>query len=146
MIELLIVIVLIAIFIAFVIVAINPVEQLRKSRDAARRVYAAELLKAIERYQVTRGENPNIGPTKAYLTCSEIINGDPIADLSGLRDEISSWFPDRINQSESRLYVGLLERLGLSKICYQVESVAYITKAIQTGCFVSSKFFLCVPE
>lgn len=146
LIELLVVIALLALLSIIVLAAINPVEQLKKAKDAGRKICAGELLRAIERYQVTRKENPVLSSTTPSITCEEIVDGEPVSDISGLNGEVSSWFPGRIVEEEYRLYVGLLPSSGLAKICFQVESVANITKAIQEGCFISSKFYLCVPE
>lgn len=144
--ELLIVLALMAVIALVMIAAINPIEQVRKAKDAGRKIYAGELLKAIERYQATRKENPNLEPSTASLSCEEIVGGGPVLDISGLDGEVSSWFPGLITKEDSRLYVGLLPSFGLAKICHQVESAVNIAKAIQEGCFVSSKFYLCVPE
>ncbi|MFZ5365768.1 MAG: type II secretion system protein [Patescibacteria group bacterium] len=144
--ELLIVLALIAVLAVVTIAAINPIEQVRKAKDTGRQIYAGELLKAIERYQVTRKENPVLSPITPSITCEEIVNGGAVSDISGLDGEVSSWFPGLITKEDSRLYVGLLQASGLAKICYQVESAGNIAKAIQTSCFVSSKFYLCVPE
>lgn len=53
LIELLIVIALIGILAVALLSAINPVEQLRKGRDAARKADASELLNAIERFNAS---------------------------------------------------------------------------------------------
>lgn len=53
LIELLIVIALIGILAVALLSAINPLEQLRKGRDSARKADAAELLNAIERFQAS---------------------------------------------------------------------------------------------
>lgn len=145
LIEILIVIALMVVIAIVTIAAINPIEQVKKAKDIGRKIYAEELLKAIERYQVTQKENPSLEPTTASLSCGEIIDEGPVSDISALENEVSSWFPARIAEEDSRLYVGLLPSSGLAKICYQVESASNIAKAIQNGCFVSSKFYLCVP-
>ncbi len=146
LIELLVVIALLAVLAVIVIAAINPVEQLKKAQDVSRKIYANELARAIERYQARLGENPVISPTATSITCSEVTAGEPISDLTGLESELSSWFSGRVNEPENRLYVGLLPHSGLTKICFQVESAGNIARAIQGGCFLSSKFYLCVPE
>jgi len=146
LIELLIVFALLAILAMVVLAAINPVEQLKKAKDTARKIYANELVRAIERYQAREGKNPDLDPILASITCSEIIEEEPVVELGELQSELSSWFPGRINEPDNRLYVGLLPRSGLTKICYQVESMANMTKSLEKGCFANVCFYLCVPE
>ena len=58
LIELLIVIAILGILAVAVLSAINPVEQMKKARDAGRKSDAAELLNAHERYFTTFGCYP----------------------------------------------------------------------------------------
>jgi len=58
LIELLIVIAVIGLLAVALLSAINPAEQLKKSRDAARKSDAAELLNAYERFYTTFDEYP----------------------------------------------------------------------------------------
>lgn len=146
LIEFLVVFALLAVLAIIVLAAINPIEQLKKAKDTSRKIYASELLRAIERYQVREWENPAISPIAPYLSCSEIVAADPLSDLKGLSSELSSWFADKVTEPENRLYVGLLPHSGLTKICYQVESVANITRAWQVGCSANSSFYLCLSE
>jgi prepilin-type N-terminal cleavage/methylation domain-containing protein len=146
LIELLIVIVILAVLTVIVLAAINPVEQLKKAKDTARKIDANEMVRAIERYQAREGKNPDLDPMIASITCTEIVVEEPVVELGELQSELSSWFSGRINEPDKRLYVGLLPHSGLIKICYRVESMANITKSLEKGCFVNSLFYLCVPE
>lgn len=146
LIEVLIVIALLVILALVVLSAVNPVEQLKRAKDASRKTYANELLRAIERFQVTQARNPQINPLVNSLSCEEIINGEPVEDISELRFELSSWFGKRILNQENRLYVGLLVNSGVAKICHQVESVASISRVWRSGCSSALHFFLCVPD
>lgn len=58
MIELLVVIAIIGVLAAAVLAAINPVEQINKGRDTARRSDAAELVNASERFYAVQEEWP----------------------------------------------------------------------------------------
>ncbi len=58
LIELLIVITLLGILAVAVLAAINPIEQINRSRDTATRNDAGQLISAIERYYATRGFYP----------------------------------------------------------------------------------------
>ena len=144
--ELLIVIVLIAILAAAILAAINPVEQFKRANDEGRKINGHELLRSIGRYQATTGKNPEIFPTTPNYDCEAIVTREPINDLTDLKFELSSWFAARINEWDKRLFVGLLPSSGLAKICYKVESAAFITKAMQNGCRANSQFYMCVPE
>ena len=144
--EFLIVIVLIAILAAAILAAINPIEQFKRASDEGRKVNGYELLRSIGRYQATKGENPNIQPITPDYDCESIVNHDPIDDITDLKYELSSWFMTRIKEDGKRLFVGLLPKSGLAKVCYQVESGSFIAKAMQNGCRVDSQFYLCVPE
>ena len=57
LIELLIVIAVLGILATAVLSAINPMEQMRKAKDAGRKSDAAELLNAYERYYTTFGDH-----------------------------------------------------------------------------------------
>lgn len=146
LIELIIVTALIAVLIVMILMTINPIEQLKRATEAGRRVYANELLRGVERYQATEGGNPLISPIVQSITCSEIAEKDPVTDIKSLDKELSDWFPGKIMEKDYRLYVGLLPRSGLIKICYPVESAQGIAKATYDGCLVNSKFFLCLPD
>jgi len=146
LIELLITLALLAVLAIMIVVAINPVEQLKRAKDTRRKVYANELLRAVERYQASKGENPALDPIIASIDCGEVVSGNPVSDLSDLQDELSSWFPARIAEPEDYLYVGILPKSGLTKVCYQVESITTRTRFWDEGCSASSKFYLCLPN
>jgi prepilin-type N-terminal cleavage/methylation domain-containing protein len=144
--ELLIVIVLIAILAAAILAAINPAEQFRRATDEGRKVNGYELLRSIGRFQATKGENPNIQPVTPNYDCEGIVSREPVSNIEDLKYELSSWFMTRIQESDKKLFVGLLPKSGLAKVCYQVESGSFIAKAMQNGCRVNSQFYMCVPE
>jgi type II secretory pathway pseudopilin PulG len=139
-------VVLIAIFAAAVLAAINPMEQFKRAKDEGRKVNGFELLRSIGRYQATKGENPDIQPVTPDYDCEGIVSRDPIINIDDLKYELSSWFMTRIKEDGKKLFVGLLPKSGLAKVCYQVESGSFMAKAIQNGCRVNSQFYMCVPE
>jgi prepilin-type N-terminal cleavage/methylation domain-containing protein len=145
LVEILVVIVLLAIIAVAVIAAINPLEQLRRAKDSAREQNAETLLSAINRYQVTREDNPEIFDSTDSISCEEIVQGAPVYEADSLESELSSWFLKHITQTDSEIYVGFSER-GKVKVCYQVESSANKAKISDGGCTVSPFFYMCLPR
>lgn len=83
LIELLIVIAVIGIISAVLMVAINPLTQTAKARDAARKSYLAQLKRALENYYVVHGSYPeHCDATGVYST-----NPQP-------------WIPELVNDGE----------------------------------------------
>lgn len=73
LIELLIVVALIGILAVALLSAINPVEQMKKARDAGRKSDAAELLNAYERYYSTYGCYPWNSGAAVAVVCGTIV-------------------------------------------------------------------------
>ncbi|MBU0572609.1 prepilin-type N-terminal cleavage/methylation domain-containing protein [Patescibacteria group bacterium] len=145
LVEILVVIVLLAIIAVIVIATINPLEQLRRAKDSAREQNAETLLSAINRYQVTREENPEVLDSTDSISCEEIAQGAPVYEADSLESELSSWFLKHITQTGSEIYVGFNEE-GNVKICYQVESSVSKSKISDGGCSVSPFFYMCLPR
>jgi len=59
LVELLVVIAIIGILAAVVLVAVNPLEQLARTRDSGRKTAVAQLGRALEAYNITQGQFPN---------------------------------------------------------------------------------------
>lgn len=144
LVEVLIVLALIVIISLIVIATLNPLEQLNKARDSANDSNAANLLSAIERYQVTHdGEYPDIQTIASSEVCSEIINSGFVYDLVSLDSELPEWFTDEITREGSELYVGFMDR---TRVCYQVKSVRSIAQVAKSGCSIDTSFYLCLPK
>lgn len=73
LIELLIVVALIGILAVALLSAINPVEQMKKARDAGKKSDAAELLNAYERYYSTYGCYPWNSGAAVAVVCGTIV-------------------------------------------------------------------------
>ena len=145
LVEILIVIVLLAILSAVVIATVNPLEQLRRARDSSREQNAETLLSAINRYQVTRENNPEILDSADSASCEEIVQGAPVYEANSLGSELSSWFLKHITQTDSEIYVGFSED-GNVKVCYQVEATINKSKITEGGCNVPPFFYMCLPR
>lgn len=145
LVEILIVIVLLAILSAVVIATVNPLEQLRRSRDSSREQNAETLLSAINRYQVTREDNPEILDSADSASGEEIVQVAPVYEADSLGSELSSWFLKHISQTDSEIYVGFGED-GNVKVCYRVEATVNKTKVSDGGCSVSPFFYMCLPR
>jgi prepilin-type N-terminal cleavage/methylation domain-containing protein len=152
LIELLIVIAVMGILATAVLSAINPIEQMKKARDAGRKSDAAELLNAYERYYTTYGEYPWIdvapnavhpefdvgGNSEALITSDEVKvqfeNRDTLTDLFVTEDDdetVSVCFEPEAKTNRSG---------GISKL------VSANTGGDQTpidACPSSKKFRLC---
>lgn len=146
LIELLIVIALIGILAVALLSAINPLEQLRKGRDSARKADASELLNAIERFYASYQCYPWSfnGATSTCSVSSTQFNGDGgprvpswggpggIDSVSPLFDsgELKVAFEDRMlnSSSPSNNKLFLVERgwetdmVGQVSVCFEPES------------------------
>jgi len=134
LIELLIVISILGILAVAVLSAINPVEQLKKARDAGRKSDAAELLNAHERYFTTFGcyawENvAGVCTTTALgsaviATASTFGAGNSVALFNGdllTKEELKSQFASRDTIVNSEFYV-TESALGQVSVCFVPES------------------------
>ena len=118
LIELLIVIAILGILAVAVLSAINPVEQMKKARDAGRKSDAAELLNAHERYFTTFGcypwENVASVCTTTALGSAVVAApstfgvGNSVALFNGdllTKEELKAQFASRTTITKSELYV-----------------------------------------
>ena len=88
LIELLIVITLLGILAVAVLSAINPIEQMNRSRDTATRSDAEQLINAIDRYYATVGYYPwmaNAASENTNLDWTEITTADQAFGIDGQR-------------------------------------------------------------
>lgn len=120
LIELLIVIAVLGILATAILSAINPMEQMRKARDAGRKSDAAELLNAYERYYTTFGEYPwlaaGISGTNPSFAKGEAV-GNSLALITS--NELKEQFTQR--DTLVLLYVTEAEDETVS-VCFEPES------------------------
>lgn len=164
LIELLIVIALIGILAVALLSAINPLEQLRKGRDSARRADAAELLSAIERFQASYQCYPwnystgACAPSGSYMNLStgeepNILGvGGNLDDLLTV-SEVKQEFASRVDwtatsgPSAGKLFMaevgGSLNIEGLIRVCFEPESNTGRTNGL--GQVINSDISIAVP-
>lgn len=145
LVEVLLVLFIIGIISVAIILTINPVEQLRKTKDASNRINAGTFSNAISRYQAVEEKSPIIVNSSATVDCRNIINAGPVYDFTSLRNEISDWFSLQITLSGSELYAGI-DKDGRAKVCYKVDSLVSLSKVSQNGCTIFPSSYLCLPE
>lgn len=139
LIELLIVITILGILATAVLSAINPIEQMKKARDAGRKSDAAELLNAHERYYTTFGCYPwsntdtgcaavavPLGSAVAATTATfvagntvDLFNGDLVT-----KEELKTQFSSRSTVTKSELYVTEDATNHQLSVCFVPESKA----------------------
>jgi len=160
LIELLIVIAVLGILATAVLSAINPIEQMKKARDAGRKSDAAELLNAYERYYTTFGEYPwlTAGISGANPTFGGTGNSQELIDT----DEMKQQFTTRDTLVE--LYVSEATDETVS-VCFEPESktgrmggmgklVPLNTGGVQTPIlectdlenYTTDDCFICLPQ
>jgi len=134
LIELLIVIAILGILAVAVLSAINPVEQMKKARDAGRKSDAAELLNAHERYFTTFGcyswSNSATGCVSTALgnaavaAPSTFAAGYGVANFNGdliTKEELKTQFSGRSTITKEELYV-TESTIGQVSVCFVPES------------------------
>lgn len=134
LIELLIVISILGVLAVAVLSAINPVEQMKKARDAGRKSDAAELLNAHERYFTTFGcyswANSGTGCGTTVLGSAIIAQpstfgaGYGVALFNGdliVKEELKTQFSSRSTIAKSELYV-TESGIGQVSVCFVPES------------------------
>lgn len=133
LIELLIVIAVLSILAVAVLSAINPVEQLRKARDAGRKSDSAELLNAYERYYTTFGcwtwENDGTGCVPRSGAFAAAVNPDFSAAGAGdgnsfqllQAEEVKPQFVTRRTIDDGELYV-YKNSSQQTSVCFTPES------------------------
>lgn len=139
LIELLIVIALIGILAVALLSAINPLEQLRKGRDSARKADASELLNAVERYYASYQCYPwsansggSCNATLVVLSATQTPNFNSGGNVTNLisSNELKTQFEQRLesagNPSLNKLWMtetgGGANTAGNVAVCYEPES------------------------
>ncbi len=148
LIELLIVIVIIGILAATIITAINPAEQIKKTKDAGQMSSANELIKALGIYYLTNS---------AYPAGAEGISKLPAVGSAGKAvTKSDSWFAALVATSNLDTKATLADRdfanLKIWKtsdgdpvVCLNPQSKAYQNKATYTNVAVSGgTAYICV--
>lgn len=137
MVELLVVISIIGILATAVLAALNPVEQLKKARDTARKADAQTVLGAIDRFQATFGCYPwqltgttcstttvtgplELAGSGAAIAASSFATGGSLEQL-GLKDELKSQFQERTSVTASELWLSV-NGVGQASVCFEPES------------------------
>jgi len=167
LIELLIVIVIIGILAVAVLSAINPIEQINKSKDAGMRSDANELLNAYERYYTTHRKYPwdNGGSCSEpnATVASDGVCIDTLVSSGELKPEFAERNSVTLAADESSDGTGLLyvtvDEDNLIHICFQPKSLANLSMTENLRCRDGSKpangscatglgepVYLCVPE
>ncbi|MDP3955078.1 MAG: hypothetical protein Q8Q15_01815 [bacterium] len=144
--ETIIVLIMVALLMAITFVLINPLEKLRKTRDTNRIIYSTELLRAFERFYVSEGRMPEISPAVSSVDCPVVVKSQPVANLSDLHSELSSWLFEQILRPENSLYVGFIPDKNQVKICHKVEAEANVRLVQKSGCSLGSEAFTCVSD
>lgn len=145
LVELLVTLALLAILAVVALTAINPLEQLRRVKDSANMQNATNFLNAINRYQATKGKDPQILASANSSDCQDTVSAGPVYDYISLRDELSDWFGSVITEPGAELYTGF-DGNGSIKVCFRVNSAANIAKTPQSGCTILPYSYLCFPE
>ena len=155
MIELLIVIAVLGVLAVAVLSAINPIEQINRSRDTATRSDAEQLLSAIDRYNAAQGLWPwqddatetdvvawaqvtDAAPTAGTCTMFENLGSQVDASCPGT-DELKTSFINRvINTSKNALFIEYGGAAGDSVfVCFNPQSGSF-TKEAEDRCTAES--------
>jgi prepilin-type N-terminal cleavage/methylation domain-containing protein len=171
LIEILIVIVLLGILAVAVLSAINPLEQVRKARDSARKSDAAELLNAYERYYTTFGCYPwNNTACDTPPTIERTTAENPDFSTAGTEDEplmsnneLKTNFETRDSVVNGWLWTSEDSPGGLVSVCFEPESssarnsglgplrdITNTATATCTGSYsgggATASCFVCLPQ
>jgi prepilin-type N-terminal cleavage/methylation domain-containing protein len=146
LIELLIVIAVLGILAVAVLSAINPIEQINRSRDTGSRSDAEQLISAIDRYYATNGYYPWQASAEEVDTSVgwEVVDNDTPSDgvtpiLTKLSEsgtgELKASFTNRISaDTYNKLYIYNDGEDGSSTyVCFNTKSSSFRTEA-QTRC------------
>jgi len=165
LIEILIVIVLLGILAVAVLSAINPLEQIRKAGDSARKSDAAELLNAYERYFTSFGCYPwedadcsgTVDPSAEAVTFGANSNSQLLVD----NNELKTQFTTRSSITDSELLVTEAVPGGEVSVCFEPESSSgrsgsfgnlqndtnsSLTAVTCTGDYPDFTCYVCVPQ
>ena len=143
LIELLIVITLLGILAVAILSAINPIEQINRSRDTSSRSDAEQLINAIDRYYATVGyypwkdaEDPEFFPApQAFTTVDDDwVDTQNVSVLGKLTAEgtaeVKESFTNRIKSSATPLHVYNRGGQGDSTyVCFEPRSAAFLKEA-----------------
>lgn len=139
LIELLIVIAVLGILIVAVLSAINPAEQIKKSRDTQRRADAKTLMDAIDRFYATYQCNPWDGTAGVGIDCDGTVTAFATAavadtDFTGAnaleplieQQELKSGFENRrvFTVASPELWLTVEAGTNNVNVCYEPESQA----------------------
>lgn len=140
LIELLIVIAVLGILAVAVLAAINPIEQINRSRDTGSRSDAEQLISGIDRFYASKGYYPwvtdpdvdeTLGWTEVTATWSD--GATPVLDKLSEEgtEELKASFGSRITKSDyNSLFIYNTGTGGSSTyICYKAKSGAFQTEA-----------------
>jgi prepilin-type N-terminal cleavage/methylation domain-containing protein len=131
LVELLIVIAVIGILAVAVLAALDPIEQLRKSRDTGRLADARELVNAYTRFYASKNCMPHDWTSGAAIPCAApatpvaaVQASTLTADTSHLgkmitEGELKATY--RNKQSLPQLYVGI-SSISVASVCFEAES------------------------
>jgi len=138
LIELLVVIVILGILSVVVYSAINPVEQIRKSKDTGKKADSAELYSALSRYYTTFQKYPwTTGPN------GEVAFGASYLTELEAKKEIIGEFSQR--ESLSSIFVSV-NASNLIHICFEPESSSFKGLANKNIFGEVGTTYICVPE
>lgn len=131
LIELLIVIAVLGILVVAILSAIDPLEQIRKARDAGRKSDAAELLSAYERYYTTFQCYPwdTLAPNcSTVITASRTGATNPDFGTGGddyelvTQGELKQQFTTRSTIDNDELWISENATTRQSTVCFEPES------------------------
>lgn len=144
MVELLIVIAVLGILAVAVLSAINPIEQINRSKDTGSRSDAEQLIGGIDRFYTAKGyypwqDSPNDGKAgdANWLNVRDKINDATankiLTNLSGGTGELKDSFVSRITASDyNTLYLFNLGQQGSSSyICFKPTSKTFDDDAVK---------------
>jgi prepilin-type N-terminal cleavage/methylation domain-containing protein len=144
LIELLIVIAVLGILAVAVLSAINPIEQINRSKDTGVRSDAEQLINAIDRYYASNGYYPwnssgndtskplSGGLVEIKSLADPVVGGEPMLNKlsSGGSAEIKESFVTRITGSQKHLFIYNRQIQGDSTyVCWVPYSSAFRTEA-----------------
>lgn len=173
LIELLIVIAVLGILAVAVLSAINPIEQINRSRDTGSRSDAEQLIGAVDRFYASKGSYPwTLGassdntdlPWVEITSDTQTFGADAVAmltDLSSATSELKVSFVDRITKSGyNHLFIYNKGGQGDSTyVCFVPKSSSFLKEAedrctaglpddlsgISTSVCTTPDFYSCLP-
>ena len=142
MIELLIVIAVLGILAVAVLAAINPIEQINRSKDTGSRSDSEQLIGGVDRFYTQKGyypwqDNPSDGQatlSNGFLSMNDLANaftGKVLNNLTGSTGELKDAFKTRIPKPDyNSLYLHNDGAQGSSSyLCFKPQSKAFLDDA-----------------